>query len=492
MTLEALLALADEMVRAVGRRDVAHDVGDRADAVQVVGLGLARPRVALHEDADLALLAHRLLRGGDRPGRPTAIGSTTPGNSTVSRTGTMMSASAGSGGTPASPPRRRRSASAAEARGGAMSIVMSMVIGSRPFRALTSEAAVAAKCGGPCVAAGRQRHAALETALRQLEPVNDGGAQLGRQRAAPATTSTPSSITTSTRSGSTPGSATSTRTSRSVSSMSAGGSQTGCRRAGQLEELPVQALRARQHLAGFRPHPVFLISRYHVSSRRRHSPLDRMRAARLQRPVHPTSPVTLGRSEAETRGPRKLALDRAHVVTGSSGPAGAGPRMTLPGRDAGIAEILAATAPARRGSRSGRCPGFLLAHQALEVVDAAVHALHRRRRDRAGNARPAPCRARSCRSAHVVDVGQPLDRARRLFQRGDVARGAAPPACPRRRSTSGSSGSIWISISACARRIRGGSPPRAGRRPRAPRRAAARRPPPGRAPAPAGRPDAAR
>ena len=42
--LEALLALADEVVGAVGRRDVAHDVGDRAHPVHVDRQRIARPR----------------------------------------------------------------------------------------------------------------------------------------------------------------------------------------------------------------------------------------------------------------------------------------------------------------------------------------------------------------------------------------------------------------------------------------------------------------
>ena len=64
--LEALLALADEMVGAVGRGDVAHDVGDRAHPVHVDRQGIGGLGVALHQDADRALLAHRLLRRRDR------------------------------------------------------------------------------------------------------------------------------------------------------------------------------------------------------------------------------------------------------------------------------------------------------------------------------------------------------------------------------------------------------------------------------------------
>ena len=55
------------MMGAVGRGDVAHDIGDRADAVHVDRASdRRRLGVALHQDADLALLAHRLLGGRDR------------------------------------------------------------------------------------------------------------------------------------------------------------------------------------------------------------------------------------------------------------------------------------------------------------------------------------------------------------------------------------------------------------------------------------------
>ena len=66
---EPLHALADHVMRAVGRRDVAHDVGDGADLVEIAGDDLALLRVALQGDQHLALLAHRLLGRGDR-GRP--------------------------------------------------------------------------------------------------------------------------------------------------------------------------------------------------------------------------------------------------------------------------------------------------------------------------------------------------------------------------------------------------------------------------------------
>ncbi len=66
---EALHALADQMVIAVRCRDVAQDVGHRADAIEIVGAGLVLLDVALQDDDDLALLAHGLLRRrhGRRP-----------------------------------------------------------------------------------------------------------------------------------------------------------------------------------------------------------------------------------------------------------------------------------------------------------------------------------------------------------------------------------------------------------------------------------------
>ena len=54
------------MVRAVRRRDVAHDIGERAHAVHVERGRLGHLGVALQKNADLPLIAHRLLRGRDR------------------------------------------------------------------------------------------------------------------------------------------------------------------------------------------------------------------------------------------------------------------------------------------------------------------------------------------------------------------------------------------------------------------------------------------
>ena len=68
--LKALIALADKMVAAIRRSDIAHDIGHGADAVHVGRIGIGDLGVALHEDADLTLFPHCLLCGSDRA-RPT-------------------------------------------------------------------------------------------------------------------------------------------------------------------------------------------------------------------------------------------------------------------------------------------------------------------------------------------------------------------------------------------------------------------------------------
>ena len=95
---EALHALADRVMRAVGRRDVAQHVGGGADPVQIVGTRLFDFRLALQQDAERALQARGFLRAAARErSRPMVSGTTTPGNSTTLRTGRMISASSGSG-----------------------------------------------------------------------------------------------------------------------------------------------------------------------------------------------------------------------------------------------------------------------------------------------------------------------------------------------------------------------------------------------------------
>jgi len=48
--------------------DVAHDVGDGADPIEIVGTGILDILTALQQDADGPLLAQRLLGGGNRFG----------------------------------------------------------------------------------------------------------------------------------------------------------------------------------------------------------------------------------------------------------------------------------------------------------------------------------------------------------------------------------------------------------------------------------------
>lgn len=66
--LEPLLALADQMVRAIGAGDIANDIGGGAQTVHVGWRGLRNLRAALHDDADLALITQSLLGGGNRAG----------------------------------------------------------------------------------------------------------------------------------------------------------------------------------------------------------------------------------------------------------------------------------------------------------------------------------------------------------------------------------------------------------------------------------------
>src|SRR6516164_5093455 len=66
--LEALLALADEMMRPVGRGDVADDIPDRSHPMHVEAGWIVERCIALHENAHRPLLAKGLLRRRDRAG----------------------------------------------------------------------------------------------------------------------------------------------------------------------------------------------------------------------------------------------------------------------------------------------------------------------------------------------------------------------------------------------------------------------------------------
>ncbi len=64
---EALLALTNEMVRAVRRGHVAHDARDRADAMQPFGLGIGLRRIALQQQSHPSVCLDCLLRARHRP-----------------------------------------------------------------------------------------------------------------------------------------------------------------------------------------------------------------------------------------------------------------------------------------------------------------------------------------------------------------------------------------------------------------------------------------
>jgi hypothetical protein len=61
--LKPLRSLADQMMRAVRRRDVTGDVGDGPGTVQVDGQRIDGVGVALHHDADRPLIPNSLLSG---------------------------------------------------------------------------------------------------------------------------------------------------------------------------------------------------------------------------------------------------------------------------------------------------------------------------------------------------------------------------------------------------------------------------------------------
>ena len=50
----------------IRRGDVADDIGDGAEPVQIVGAGIVHIDVSLQQDSDRPLLAQRLLGGSDR------------------------------------------------------------------------------------------------------------------------------------------------------------------------------------------------------------------------------------------------------------------------------------------------------------------------------------------------------------------------------------------------------------------------------------------
>ena len=63
---EAAHALADRMMGAVGRGDIANDSRDRSDRMQMLGVRVFDSRVGLQQDADHALGADGFLGSGDR------------------------------------------------------------------------------------------------------------------------------------------------------------------------------------------------------------------------------------------------------------------------------------------------------------------------------------------------------------------------------------------------------------------------------------------
>ena len=216
---EALLALRDDVVRAVLAGEVADDIGDRADPVEVDLAGLVDARVALGEDADLPFGADGILGGGDRA-RP-AEGDRDHHAREEHEAAAPARWRSRRRGSPA-PVRVPFSASLA------LRVSMSATSGSLDLVQAYQQATVGVLALDGVVAAGRQRDPPLEAAIGQLHAVDAGAAERFRQapRAADhqlvAVGSRPRRC-----SRSTPGSATKIRSSAAVSMMSTGGSQLG-------------------------------------------------------------------------------------------------------------------------------------------------------------------------------------------------------------------------------------------------------------------------
>src|SRR5579863_9567299 len=105
--------------------------------------------------------------------RPSVIGSTSPGNSTVERTGTMIKASAGNGG---NAPPDASLASWASFACNSISATIGPCFLQRDHQTSSDGGTIDA-----AVAAGRQPYPAIEPPLRQFEPVDRCGTQFRRQ-----------------------------------------------------------------------------------------------------------------------------------------------------------------------------------------------------------------------------------------------------------------------------------------------------------------------
>src|SRR5689334_16228483 len=102
------------------------------------------------------------------------MGATIPGNSTVLRTATMMSASTGSGGKEGVPSAGTSSTEAC--------VSLSATRSSRLLQC-NQQATIDGSAMDRAVISGGQRQAAMEPSLRQLEPVNGRRTKLARQKA---------------------------------------------------------------------------------------------------------------------------------------------------------------------------------------------------------------------------------------------------------------------------------------------------------------------
>ncbi len=92
---KTLLPLANDMVRAVLRRHIAHDAGGGADLIQLIVVGASAAGSRCSRMPTLRLLRTASCAAAIVLSRPMVIGTIRPGNSTILRTGISSSASSG-------------------------------------------------------------------------------------------------------------------------------------------------------------------------------------------------------------------------------------------------------------------------------------------------------------------------------------------------------------------------------------------------------------
>src|SRR5208337_49785 len=226
-----------------------------------------------------ALCAARIARG-----RASATGNTIPGNSTMPRTGTMMSASGGSGGVGAP------LAFCSEAVGSAAS-----AIGGSRFFQRDRQAAMGSRPVNGAVAARWKLDPAFEAPLWKLETVNGGGLELRRIGPGPRNDQFAliderfDLVEVDAGQGD-------EHEHRALGLEDVHRRLPRDRRGRRLKKLPMHPLRPREHLERFRPHPIARKIRSHRLTLRKTPTLERGQSIAQIPPGHTPEPAGVRRS----------------------------------------------------------------------------------------------------------------------------------------------------------------------------------------------------